>query len=455
MEVVIISKNKTSHGEFITKQPVDMSKLSQIEYDTHGLAEVDVVDKFVYDISICKCDLCYTITHLDVIKSFCSSDNQYLVVIEDDTVYNNILEDILYWLTFELLFDVCVLNKDDNYFFNEYQKNERFNMFYDNDFVSMRSYVLSKYAARNIINYYTDTSLYKYVIPITIYDFIKKTKLLSEVITPNLSCVSNISRPNLCIKNKPFFLHVKVNGSIGKRLFQIYTAYAVCRELYHILILDVFESRDKYDNAYALFTVNNTRFINNTLNVEWTDIDKITYKPSLFQKCYTKNVYLEGSFRTEKYFIKYKDTIKNILHPTIQLRTYFKKMYGVLEDFAFLYVAKGSSKKYNLLESFYYEKAIEYMQEKGVSKFLVFSSVDIDSLNFLTDLQYIVVDENKFMSIQLMSLCGKGGICSNSLTSWWGGWLNNNQVVFPDVWFKNITETSDLYFDNCFVLKVI
>lgn len=456
MEAVIITKNKQkSFNDVIVKHPIDINSINQIEYDTHGVAEMNVIDQFIYDTSICKCELCYTITHLDVIKSFCSSSKQYLIVIEEDEPYYNNLNDILYRLSFEYTFDVCILNKDYDYFFNEYQKNLHFNMFYDNDYVTMKSYVITKHAARKILDYYTDASVYKYVIQYTIYDLIKKTKVLSEVITPQISSITNLAIAKDCVKKTPLFLHVKVVGSIGKRLFQIATAYSICKELNHVLYLDVNESKEKYDYAYYWFKVNNTNFINKTFTVEWTDLDKITFKPSLIQKCHNKNVYLEGSFCTGKYFIKYKDELTRILSPNDHLKFYFSKVYGCLDDFIFLYIPKRSSNKINLLKTFYYQKAIEYMMDKGFSKILLFSSVDPTTLDFLADLDYILVEENKLISIQLMSMCGRGGICSNSLISWWGGWLNGNEIVFPNVWFKNTSETSDLYFDNVRVLKVI
>jgi hypothetical protein len=388
-----------------------------------------------------------------VIKSFCSSTKQYLVVIEDSAVDINFLNDIIDRLAYEYTFDICILNKDYDYFFNEYRKNEHFNLFYDIDLINMKSYIITKKTARKILEYYTDESVYKYVIPITIYNFLKN-KLALEVITP----ISPLLTDNeyvikSCFKKIAYSLQIKVTGSIGKRLFQIATAYSICKDLNQVLYLDVNESKEPYDYVYTYFTVNNTRITNKTTTMEWTELDKITFKPSLIQKCYNNNVYLEGSFHTEKYFSKYRNELKAIFQPTPHLMAYFSNVYGRLSDYAFIYISSYShrSKKYNLLNSCYYNKAVEYMMARGVNKFLVFSSKVLD---FLNDIDYILVDENKFTSIQLMALCGKGGICSNSMTAWWGGWLNDNSVIFPEVWFKNLKDTFDLYYDDCYVLKV-
>jgi len=226
-------------------------------------------------------------------------------------------------------------------------------------------------------------------------------------------------------------------------------------ELNHILYLEVKEGKEIYDYAYRLFNINNTKNSDVAmLTVEWTDMDKITFKPSVFHNCQYRNVYLKGFFYTEKYFVKYKKNLKGMLKPSPTLVSYFLKTYGELQNVAFLYVAKHSSSKMDLTQTFYYRKAIEDMVSNDVKKFLVFSSRDLSKFSFLDEIDYIQVNENKLSSIQLMSLCGKGGIGSNSACSWWGAWLNDSQVIFPDRWFKNIQETSDLYFDNCRILKV-
>jgi hypothetical protein len=457
IETVIISRtNKINHD--LVKSPIDVYKLNKTEYRTHGIAEVNVTDKYVYFPGICTCKICYTITHLDSIKSFCSNINKSLLLVidEDDIINNNYINDIINNLTFEYEFEACILNKDDNYFFNEYEKNANFNMFYDKDLVDMRSYILTKSSARKILNYFTDSSVYKYILHCSIYDIIKSTNLLTNVITPRLSSVSNVEIQRLCVVKQSYFLQVKIEGSIGKRLFQIATAYSICREIDHILQLDVKDSKEFYNYAYRMFTINNTKInLINNLNVECTDLDKVTFKPSIFHKCYNRNVYLQGSFYTEKYFKKYKNFLKEMLEPTSTLLSYFEKTYGSLQDCAFLYIAKESFDKYELTSTFYYQKAIEMMLSNGVKKFLVFSSGRVLSkFSFFDEIDYIHVNENKLTSIQLMSVCGKGGIGSNSTCAWWGAWLNPNQTIFPDKWFKKIKELSDLYFNNCYILKV-
>lgn len=96
-----------------------------------------------------------------------------------------------------------------------------------------------------------------------------------------------------------------------------------------------------------------------------------------------------------------------------------------------------------LSQSFYYERAIDYIK-KHVSnpKFYVFTD-DPKSLKetFHIDTPYTLVTWNNtpqtsFRDMQLMSLC-KHNIIANSTFSWWAAALNKNPdkiVIYPDVW---------------------
>jgi hypothetical protein len=56
-------------------------------------------------------------------------------------------------------------------------------------------------------------------------------------------------------------------------------------------------------------------------------------------------------------------------------------------------------------------------------------------------------------SLFFMSLCGNGGIASNSSFSWWGGYLNpldRKMVVLPKHWLatETLTENVNMMFDG-------
>jgi hypothetical protein len=59
-------------------------------------------------------------------------------------------------------------------------------------------------------------------------------------------------------------------------------------------------------------------------------------------------------------------------------------------------------------------------------------------------------------TLYLMSLCKKGGICSNSSFSWWGGYLNTNPnkiVVFPNKWI-NTNYIVDIQYDGSTIIDI-
>ena len=89
--------------------------------------------------------------------------------------------------------------------------------------------------------------------------------------------------------------------------------------------------------------------------------------------------------------------------------------------------------------------------------FYVFS----DDIKYCKDVTYLtsfnfILDLDEIDSLYLMSMCTKGGICSNSSFSWWGGYLNDNNdkmVIYPNRWFNSNWEV-DIGWKGCYIMNI-
>lgn len=104
----------------------------------------------------------------------------------------------------------------------------------------------------------------------------------------------------------------------------------------------------------------------------------------------------------------------------------------------------------------YYRKCIQFMKERGISKFSVFTNDKKYALTceFLKDIDYEFVDAPEIESLTLMSKC-RAGICANSSFSWWGAYLNPDRLIcMPSKWFNNDINISGYYFPGVAVINV-
>jgi len=108
------------------------------------------------------------------------------------------------------------------------------------------------------------------------------------------------------------------------------------------------------------------------------------------------------------------------------------------------------------LES-YHRRCIQFMKEKGITKFSVFTNDKAHALRheFLKDIDYEFVDAPELDVLVMMSEC-RAGICANSSFSWWGAYLNPNRpICLPSKWFNNgDINTSGYYFPEVAVIDV-
>ena len=165
------------------------------------------------------------------------------------------------------------------------------------------------------------------------------------------------------------------------------------------------------------------------------------------------NIYIEGYFQTEKYFKNISDQIRSEFQfknkPDNDSIYYLSKIKST--NSISLHVRKydstetlDSSPMYGVCSINYYQKAINYIEERIIDPTFFIFSDDIEwaknKLIFINSkVEYIIRSGNIKDSedLRLMKNCSHN-IIANSSFSWWGAWLNENKdkiVIAPNRWF--------------------
>lgn len=172
------------------------------------------------------------------------------------------------------------------------------------------------------------------------------------------------------------------------------------------------------------------------------------FKPEVLES--PDNVYLDGTWQTEKYFANIAPTIRKeftLKNPSGYFKSTSREMQSV--ESVSLHVRRGDYadnpkvlKSHGLMPREYYGAAVGQLSSQVENpEFYVFSD-DIAwvkahiPIPFTT--HYIEHPEKKDCEeIVLMAAC-KHQIIANSSFSWWGAWLNPNPekiVIAPKIWF--------------------
>lgn len=207
----------------------------------------------------------------------------------------------------------------------------------------------------------------------------------------------------------------------------------------------------KFRKRLGLIFGNKNLFIRNTHFIE---NNYTYYNEKLLSK---DDIYLDGYWQNEKYFIK----IRNIILDSFQWKKISIKNQNLakklkLENSISIHIRRHDKIKsikhffyllklkifYRVASKDYYINAINYIKEKIENpKFYIFTNDhDWVTKNLPIDNSYVIVDwnagEQSNQDMYLMTQC-KHNIISISTFSWWGAWLNNNNdkvVVAPGKW---------------------
>jgi hypothetical protein len=113
-----------------------------------------------------------------------------------------------------------------------------------------------------------------------------------------------------------------------------------------------------------------------------------------------------------------------------------------------------NEKKFGLPTSGYYRKAIQHqLSHKKYEYVMVFTNDEkmaYEKLIGINLTNLVMISERESLSpnetIELMRL-GTDYVISNSTFGWWGAFLSKSnvaKVIFPDPWFKGMTEPNQL-----------
>ena len=174
------------------------------------------------------------------------------------------------------------------------------------------------------------------------------------------------------------------------------------------------------------------------------------------------NVYLEGFWQSEKYFLEIRDLLLKEFIPKVKMSEVNLEILNRINKVNSISIHfrrgdfitnKNASNFHGALPLEYYEKAVtEIISHVANPEFFIFSDdANWVKENFKIDYPVTFVMHNSgrdsVYDMVLMSNC-KHNIIANSSFSWWGGWMNTNEnkmVISPKQWFKDETiDTSDL-----------
>ncbi len=285
---------------------------------------------------------------------------------------------------------------------------------------------------------------------------------------------------------------VKIKGGLGNQMFQ----YAFSLALKNAgntdvkLDLSTYQAKKDYNgidlvhNGFELGELFGISFV----EAEKKEVSKLSYQPTnivnrVLRKYFTKrthyidkkfsfqpelltlqrkDIYFEGEWQTEKYFLSIEDEIRKTFAFKKTLSPESEKLASSLgANSASLHIRRGDylkTKTLNVCGKEYYLNAVKMLMEKtDISELLVFS----DDLDWCRDelklesfnVNVIYVGWNKkddsWQDMALMSKC-RNHIISNSTFSWWGAWLDNSRdkiVICPEIWnLRQLNPNIDRYY---------
>lgn len=165
-----------------------------------------------------------------------------------------------------------------------------------------------------------------------------------------------------------------------------------------------------------------------------------TFQKDILTTDYKGDVYLEGFWCSEKYFIGIEDIIRKeftFKDPSVGLnKELIEKMRG--ENAVCIHIRHGDNAgfKGGVVSMKYYDDAMEYIKSRVSNPvFYVFSDdIEWSKNNLSKNSTYHFVSHNddskNYEDLRLMTHC-KHHIIGNSSFSWWGAWLakNEGQIV--------------------------
>ena len=327
--------------------------------------------------------------------------------------------------------------------------------------------------------YYVKFDVIKLIIqkpPLCFFEDIYIGKLLNDcnIYPTHIDCYSNyfndynrISIQNINSNIKK--IYITLHARFGNQLFQLFSGYGLSKKTNKILILVLNDqNKDTYIQDFVI-KHNNLLCITHkslsNLKIKTYNEDHLSENHCCrYNKCYhdePNNMHINGYLQNEKYFIDYKTEIMLMLKNKEIEQSILKKYPNICDSY-FIHYRRGDYVKepvYKIDYDTYFKKSIEFITTKTPTpNFYIFS----DDINFCKSYKpfnlkntTFVCNLNYIETCYAMSLCLLGGICSNSTFSWWGSYMNPNElktVIFPKQWFTTTSKPVDVYPKNSIIL---
>ena len=265
---------------------------------------------------------------------------------------------------------------------------------------------------------------------------------------------------------------VELNGGLGNQMFQYAAAKALAYKkntgfALNVVAFDKCELRQLELNKYNI----STNIVKKT-NLLWRVMKRLNVDTFISSYYNEKNnryrdisslsddVYLEGYFQCEKYFLEIRGELLQDFTIKDQLSNYTKKISKkILGGYstASIHIRRGDyvfneavNNIHGTCAISYYEKSISLLNSKyeNIEYYIFSDDIAWAKENLIVpNATYIDSEDNRIPheDILLMSQCHHN-VIANSSFSWWGAWLNKNKnkiVIAPKVWFKSIELTKN------------
>ncbi len=196
------------------------------------------------------------------------------------------------------------------------------------------------------------------------------------------------------------------------------------------------------------------------------------FNKNTYEMKFKKDVYLDGYWGSEEYFIDIENIIReelqvkypleganlkiaNKINKTNSISLHIRKLHGISNN------GKLDINAVNIhgtIDPEYYHRAVQYLSNKynNLHFFIFADDPEWTQKNMKLSFPKTYVNINgvdkDYEDLRLMSLC-KHNIIANSTFSWWGAWLNNNPdkiVIAPKKWFKDPAWNSKINFEDLY-----
>tara|TARA_B100000401_G_scaffold424726_1_gene353768 strand:- start:81 stop:1010 length:930 start_codon:yes stop_codon:yes gene_type:complete len=301
-------------------------------------------------------------------------------------------------------------------------------------------------------------------------------------------------------------LIIRISNGLGNQLFMYASAYAMSKELGRKLLIDnessfysnknisfyllnnfnitaeIASDNKKFKSLYGYlkrkFLLKTDLFRKNKLfYIEKKNKDKITnYNDDFKNKFFDNNMYVEGYFESEKYFLNYKRSLSNefkFKNPDIYKNNLYFDNISKSNSVALCIrqnrfieginnnneVNRKKSWNYTLEQIEYINKSVQIIKSKiSNAKFFLWSNdfQNLESNFFDFDYQNINLNnvndsiDKTILGLYLLTNC-KHYVVTGSSFNWWGAWLsaNQNKIIIRPSHFKNFTfNNKDLWPEN-------